>query len=143
MQKITPFLWFDDNAEEAVAFYTSIFEKSRTVSVSRYPTPAEGGGRREGRRRVSRNRRAPATASRGLLLAGPGGRREGRIMRTNTFGRIPFNTDNRTLPVVPREEPARQPHSVSLRLHPTLPFSSRRDGSGPAFLQRLRIRRIP
>jgi predicted 3-demethylubiquinone-9 3-methyltransferase (glyoxalase superfamily) len=36
MQKITPFLWFDDNAEEAVAFYTSIFEKSRTVSVSRY-----------------------------------------------------------------------------------------------------------
>ncbi len=28
MQKITPFLWFDDNAEEAVNFYTSIFKNS-------------------------------------------------------------------------------------------------------------------
>ena len=42
MQKITPFLWFDDNAEEAVAFYTSIFEKSRTVSVSRYGDAGPG-----------------------------------------------------------------------------------------------------
>jgi predicted 3-demethylubiquinone-9 3-methyltransferase (glyoxalase superfamily) len=31
MQKITPFLWFDDNAEEAVSFYTSEPEKSRRV----------------------------------------------------------------------------------------------------------------
>lgn len=29
MQKITPFLWFDDNAEEAVQFYVSIFRNSR------------------------------------------------------------------------------------------------------------------
>jgi predicted 3-demethylubiquinone-9 3-methyltransferase (glyoxalase superfamily) len=29
MQKITPFLWFDNNAEEAVQFYTSIFKNSR------------------------------------------------------------------------------------------------------------------
>jgi predicted 3-demethylubiquinone-9 3-methyltransferase (glyoxalase superfamily) len=36
MQKITPFLWFDDKAEEAVNFYTSIFKKSRIGKVSRY-----------------------------------------------------------------------------------------------------------
>lgn len=36
MQKITPFLWFDDNAEEAVNFYTSIFKDSKIGSVSRY-----------------------------------------------------------------------------------------------------------
>ena len=35
-QKITPFLWFDSNAEEAVAFYTSIFKNSRTLAVCRY-----------------------------------------------------------------------------------------------------------
>jgi len=36
MQRITPCLWFDDQAEEAVAFYTGIFENSRVVTVSRY-----------------------------------------------------------------------------------------------------------
>src|SRR5262249_19975072 len=35
MQKITPFLWFDGNAEEAIDFYTSIFKNSKVVSVSR------------------------------------------------------------------------------------------------------------
>ena len=35
MQKITPFLWFDDKAEEAVNFYASIFKKSKIGSVSR------------------------------------------------------------------------------------------------------------
>ena len=40
MQKITPFLWFDDQAEEAVNFYTSIFKNSKVVSMSRY---GEGG----------------------------------------------------------------------------------------------------
>lgn len=35
-QKITPFLWFNDNAEEAMNFYTSIFKESKIVSVSRY-----------------------------------------------------------------------------------------------------------
>ena len=35
-QRITPFLWFDMNAEEAVAFYTSIFKDSRVGAVSRY-----------------------------------------------------------------------------------------------------------
>ncbi len=40
MQKITPFLWFDDKAEEAVNFYTSVFKNSKIGSMSRY---GEGG----------------------------------------------------------------------------------------------------
>ena len=36
MQKITPFLWFNDNAEEAVNFYISIFKDAKILSVSRY-----------------------------------------------------------------------------------------------------------
>lgn len=35
-QKITPCLWFDDQAEEAVEFYTTIFRNSRTVKTTRY-----------------------------------------------------------------------------------------------------------
>ena len=40
MQKITPFLWFNDQAEEAMIHYTSIFKNSKIGSVSRY---GEGG----------------------------------------------------------------------------------------------------
>ena len=36
MQKITPFLWFDGQAEEAARFYTSIFKKSKIGKISRY-----------------------------------------------------------------------------------------------------------
>jgi predicted 3-demethylubiquinone-9 3-methyltransferase (glyoxalase superfamily) len=36
LQRLTPFLWFDNQAEEAVSFYTSIFKNSRVVSVTRY-----------------------------------------------------------------------------------------------------------
>lgn len=36
MQKITPFLWFDNQAEEAVNFYLSIFKNSQILNVSRY-----------------------------------------------------------------------------------------------------------
>lgn len=36
MQKITPFLWFDNDAEEAVNFYLSIFRNSRIVNMSRW-----------------------------------------------------------------------------------------------------------
>ena len=36
LQKITPCLWFDDQAEEAVAFYTGIFANSKIVNVARY-----------------------------------------------------------------------------------------------------------
>jgi predicted 3-demethylubiquinone-9 3-methyltransferase (glyoxalase superfamily) len=35
MQKITPFLWFDNNAEEAMNFYVSLFKNSKIVSVQR------------------------------------------------------------------------------------------------------------
>jgi predicted 3-demethylubiquinone-9 3-methyltransferase (glyoxalase superfamily) len=40
MQKITPFLWFDGRAEEAMNFYVSIFKNSKIGSVTRY---GEGG----------------------------------------------------------------------------------------------------
>lgn len=36
MQKITPFLWFDHQAEEAMNFYLSVFKNSKVLSVSRY-----------------------------------------------------------------------------------------------------------
>lgn len=36
MQKITPFLWFDNNAEEAIKLYTSIFKDSKVINESRY-----------------------------------------------------------------------------------------------------------
>ncbi len=36
MQKITPFLWYDDQAEEAANFYCSVFKNSRVESVTRY-----------------------------------------------------------------------------------------------------------
>ena len=36
MQKITPFLWFDDNAEEALNFYTSVFKEAKAGNVVRY-----------------------------------------------------------------------------------------------------------
>ena len=46
MQKISPFLWFDDQAEEAVNFYTSIFKNSKILNVTRYgqvgPGPKDG-----------------------------------------------------------------------------------------------------
>jgi predicted 3-demethylubiquinone-9 3-methyltransferase (glyoxalase superfamily) len=42
MQKITTFLTFDDQAEEAVALYTSIFENSRIVSTTRYGDAGPG-----------------------------------------------------------------------------------------------------
>lgn len=44
MQKITPYLWFEDQAEEAARFYTSIFKNSKIDEISRYgegePGPA-------------------------------------------------------------------------------------------------------
>ncbi len=42
MPKISPFLWFDNNAEEAMNFYISIFKNSSVLSVSRYPEGAPG-----------------------------------------------------------------------------------------------------
>jgi predicted 3-demethylubiquinone-9 3-methyltransferase (glyoxalase superfamily) len=40
-QSITPFLWFDDQAEEAAKFYTSIFKNSRVRKMARYDKGAE------------------------------------------------------------------------------------------------------
>lgn len=49
LQKITPFLWFDHQAEEAVHFYTSIFKNSKIKILSRYETEgAKVSGREEG-----------------------------------------------------------------------------------------------
>jgi len=42
MQKITPFLWFDDNAEEAANFYVSVFEHAKIERVNRSPDPGSG-----------------------------------------------------------------------------------------------------
>jgi predicted 3-demethylubiquinone-9 3-methyltransferase (glyoxalase superfamily) len=42
MNKIFPFLWFDNQAEEAVMFYTSIFKNSKIGSVSRYGDAGPG-----------------------------------------------------------------------------------------------------
>lgn len=41
-QKITPFLWFDQNAEEAANFYTSIFKNSKILGVTRYGDAGPG-----------------------------------------------------------------------------------------------------
>jgi predicted 3-demethylubiquinone-9 3-methyltransferase (glyoxalase superfamily) len=42
MQKITPFLWFDDKAEEAMKFYVSIFKNSKVGKVTRYGDAGPG-----------------------------------------------------------------------------------------------------
>jgi predicted 3-demethylubiquinone-9 3-methyltransferase (glyoxalase superfamily) len=42
MQKITPFLWFDDNAEEAANFYVSVFKNSKILNVARYNDAGPG-----------------------------------------------------------------------------------------------------
>ena len=42
MQKITPFLWFDNNAEEAMNFYVSIFKNAKITSLTRYGEAGPG-----------------------------------------------------------------------------------------------------
>jgi predicted 3-demethylubiquinone-9 3-methyltransferase (glyoxalase superfamily) len=42
MQKITPFLWFDGKAEEAMNFYVSIFKNAKIVGVTRYGEAGPG-----------------------------------------------------------------------------------------------------
>jgi predicted 3-demethylubiquinone-9 3-methyltransferase (glyoxalase superfamily) len=49
IQKITPHLWFEDNAEEAAKFYTSIFKNSRILDITHYgESAAEVSGRPKG-----------------------------------------------------------------------------------------------
>jgi predicted 3-demethylubiquinone-9 3-methyltransferase (glyoxalase superfamily) len=40
--KITPFLWFDHQAEEAARYYTSVFRNSKVLNVARYPEGSPG-----------------------------------------------------------------------------------------------------
>ncbi len=42
MQKITPFLWFDDNLEDALNLYTSIFKDAKILSVTKYGDAGPG-----------------------------------------------------------------------------------------------------
>ncbi len=42
MQKITPFLWFNDKVEEAMNFYVSVFKNSKVVSVTRFTEAGPG-----------------------------------------------------------------------------------------------------
>ena len=42
MERITPFLWFDTQAEEAANFYVSIFKNSKITSISHYPEGTPG-----------------------------------------------------------------------------------------------------
>ena len=42
MQKITPFLWFNDQAEEAMNFYVSVFRNSRVIKITRYGDAGPG-----------------------------------------------------------------------------------------------------
>lgn len=42
MQKVTPFLWFDNQAEEAANFYVSIFKNSKVTACSRYGDTGPG-----------------------------------------------------------------------------------------------------
>jgi predicted 3-demethylubiquinone-9 3-methyltransferase (glyoxalase superfamily) len=49
MEKITPFLWFDNNAEQAAKFYVSVFNKSKIGKVTRYDkASAKASGQKEG-----------------------------------------------------------------------------------------------
>ena len=49
MQKITPFLWFNDQAEEAVKFYASVFKNSKVGALIRYDDAgAKAAGRPKG-----------------------------------------------------------------------------------------------
>ena len=49
MQKITPFLWFDNQAEEAVKFYVSVFKNSKVLKTTHYDEAgAQASGRQKG-----------------------------------------------------------------------------------------------
>jgi len=48
MQKISPFLWFDDQAEEAAVFYTSVFKNAKMGEVAYFPAGADAVGSQPG-----------------------------------------------------------------------------------------------
>ncbi len=43
MQKISPFIWFDSNAEEAMNFYLSVFKDSKVTRAAPHPTGLDPG----------------------------------------------------------------------------------------------------
>jgi predicted 3-demethylubiquinone-9 3-methyltransferase (glyoxalase superfamily) len=45
MQKIVPFLWFDNSAEEAMSYYASVFKDSKIVNITRLPGDSPSGPR--------------------------------------------------------------------------------------------------
>ena len=47
LQKITPFLWFDRNAEEAMKYYCEVFDDARIVSVKYYPDDVQVGPQKD------------------------------------------------------------------------------------------------
>jgi predicted 3-demethylubiquinone-9 3-methyltransferase (glyoxalase superfamily) len=66
MPKITSFLWFDNQAEEAANFYVSIFPNSKIKVVNRYGEAGPGPkGYEEGRHRQDRSRRPRRIKGRG------------------------------------------------------------------------------
>jgi len=48
LNKITPCLWFDTEAEDAARFYTGVFKNSKITDIARYPEAASEVGRSEG-----------------------------------------------------------------------------------------------
>ncbi len=49
MQKITPFLWFNDNAEEAANYYVDVFDNSKILNITRYnDDSAKASGQKSG-----------------------------------------------------------------------------------------------
>ena len=79
MQKITPFLWFDGQAEEAVRHYTAIFKNSRVVNVTRYD---EAGSRAAGRARGTVMTVAFELEGQAFVaLNGPDSERAARVMK--------------------------------------------------------------
>ena len=57
MQTITPFLWFDANAEEAVQFYTSIFKNSKIIGTTYYDEDSSKAAKRPAGQRSWRTMR--------------------------------------------------------------------------------------
>ncbi|TAM74217.1 VOC family protein, partial [bacterium] len=76
MQKIVPFLWFDDKAEEAANFYVSVFKNSRIENISRYGEAGPGPSgsvmvvefQLEGQDFMALNGGEPATPSQAIAL---------------------------------------------------------------------------
>ncbi|MDE2572678.1 MAG: VOC family protein [bacterium] len=76
MQKIVPFLWFDDKAEEAANFYVSVFKNSKIENISRYGAAGPGPSgsvmvvefQLEGQGFMALNGGQPATPSQAIAL---------------------------------------------------------------------------